>query len=122
MKSKVILLAALAFFASCSSNTLPEDPKDGEKYEDKSGNSWLWNAMLMRWMVMGTGGGNHFFYPSTGRWTNASGAATAAPSYVNPSVYRSSYKANSTSTSPAKSKGTKPGAFGSSGRKYSIGA
>lgn len=121
MKSKIILLATLAFFSACSNNKLPEEPKDGEKYVDKSGNSWLWNAMLMRWMVMGAGGTSHFFYPATARWTNSTGVTTPAPSNINPSIYTPSRKANSAKSSPAKSGTTKQSVFGSSGKSHSIG-
>lgn len=122
MKSKIILLATLAFFTACSNNKLPEDPRDGEKYVDKSGHSWLWNAMLMRWMVMGSGGATHYYYPSTAKWTNSAGLVTPPPSGIKPSVYTPSHKANSTKASEAKKTGTKPSAFGSTGRSHGIGS
>lgn len=123
MNSKIIVLAALAFFTACSNDQLPEEPKDGEKYQDKSGNSWLWNAMMMRWMVSGVGGTSHYFYPSSGNWSTTSGVATPPPSTVNPGVYKNaSRKANSVKAGPAKKDGTKNRVFGKTGRSHSIGA
>ena len=43
----------LMTLAACTQKTeLPENPKDQEEYRDSQGNSWIYNAMLMRWALM----------------------------------------------------------------------
>ena len=52
MNKKQFLAAAfcLMALAGCTQKTeLPENPKDQEEYRDHQGNSWIYNAMLMRW-------------------------------------------------------------------------
>ena len=51
MNKKQFLAAAfcLMALAGCTQKTeLPENPKDQEEYRDHQGNSWIYNAMLMR--------------------------------------------------------------------------
>lgn len=55
MNKKQFLAAAfcLMALAGCTQKTeLPENPKDQEEYRDHQGNSWIYNAMLMRWALM----------------------------------------------------------------------
>ena len=55
MKKRHYLVAAMCLMtlASCTQKTeLPENPKDKEEYRDSQGNSWIYNAMLMRWALM----------------------------------------------------------------------
>ena len=43
----------LMTLAACTQTTkLPENPEDKEEYRDNQGNSWIYNAMLMRWALM----------------------------------------------------------------------
>ena len=54
MDKKHFLVAAMCLMAlaGCTQKTeLPENPKDQEEYRDAQGNSWIYNAMLMRWDV-----------------------------------------------------------------------
>lgn len=54
MNKKQFLAAAfcLMALAGCTQKTeLPENPKDQEEYRDHQGNSWIYNAMLMRWAL-----------------------------------------------------------------------
>ena len=79
MKRKSFLAMAaglsLSLFVSCvHKDQLPENPKDKQEHKDSHGNSWIYDAMLMRWLFMPSGGGqSHYYYPGTGNWTNSSG-------------------------------------------------
>lgn len=114
MKKKHLLATALAsitLFVSCtnSSSQLPDSPKDKEEYHDSNGNTWVYNAAMMYWMMRTPqgGGGSYYYYPNSGRFTNASGATVTPP----PSVSSGIKAATSHSTS-------KP-AFGSTGKSRS---
>ena len=51
MNKRHYLVAAMCLMtlAACTQKTeLPENPKDKEEYRDSQGNSWIYNAMLMR--------------------------------------------------------------------------
>ena len=51
MNKRQFLMAAMCLMAlaGCTQKTeLPENPKDQEEYKDSQGNSWIYNAMLMR--------------------------------------------------------------------------
>ena len=55
MNKRHYLVAAMCLMtlAACTQKTeLPENPKDKEEYRDSQGNSWIYNAMLMRWALM----------------------------------------------------------------------
>ena len=71
MNKKQFLAAAfcLMALAGCTQKTeLPENPKDQEEYRDHQGNSWIYNAMLMRWALMPSMANGlsttHYYYPS----------------------------------------------------------
>ena len=73
--------------AACTQKTeLPENPKDQEEYRDSQGNSWIYNAMLMRWALMPSVAngltGTHYYYPQSGSWTDANGTRVNQPSSV----------------------------------------
>ena len=70
MNKKQFLAAAfcLMALAGCTQKTeLPENPKDQEEYRDHQGNSWIYNAMLMRWALMPSMANGlsttHYYYP-----------------------------------------------------------
>ncbi len=99
----------LMALAGCTQKTeLPENPKDKEEYRDHNGNSWIYNAMLMRWALMPSMANGfsttHYYYPKTGSWTDANGSRVNAPSGV---------KIKPSSSSSSKSSGK---VFGSSRR------
>lgn len=121
--SNTIAILTLAFFSSCSlftnkdKNMLPANPKNNQTYRDCNGNNWIYNAMLMRWM-MSSGGSTYYYYPSKGYYTNSSGVHITPPEKVSSGITpsRSSYsKSGSRSTS-------KGSVFGSIGRGHSISA
>ena len=73
--------------AGCTQKTeLPENPKDQEEYRDAQGNSWIYNAMLMRWALMPSLANGltttHYYYPKSGSWTDANGTRVHAPEGV----------------------------------------
>lgn len=114
MYCKKIIVAAitLAFLSSCScaQDQLPKNPKDGEVYRDGNGNSWVWNALLMRWALSGgnSEGGTYYYYPSTGRYTNSAGRTVIdPPHYIKKTVNNSS---------------SRKAVFGSTGRSHSVSA
>ena len=112
-KKGIIAIATLAFFASCSNTPkeLPEKPEDQETYVDNHGNHWIWNAMMMRWAMSGTGGaGSYFYYPNTGTYTTPSGAAVDPPANVKNGI-NDGIKARSSSSKSV---------FGSTGKSHSV--
>ena len=92
MKRKSFLAMAaglsLSLFVSCvHKDQLPENPKDKQEHKDSHGNSWIYDAMLMRWLFMPSGGGqSHYYYPGTGNWTNSSGIRVNPPATASPNV------------------------------------
>lgn len=89
MKKRNYLIATvfLMTLAGCTQKTeLPENPKDQEEYRDSQGNSWIYNAMLMRWALMPSMANGlsstHYYYPKTDSWTNADGARVTPPSNI----------------------------------------
>lgn len=96
MKRKSFLAMAaglsLSLFVSCvHKDQLPENPKDKQEHKDSHGNSWIYDAMLMRWLFMPSGGGqSHYYYPGTGNWTNSSGIRVNPPATASPNVYQRS--------------------------------
>lgn len=89
MNKRQFLAAAVCLMtlAGCTQKTeLPEKPKDKEEYRDTHGNSWVYNAMLMRWALMPSASNGlattHYYYPKTGSWTDANGSRVNAPSKV----------------------------------------
>ena len=118
-KIKLFLMASLSLFVSCAKkDSLPQNPKDNEKYVDHQGNCWIYNAGLMHWALMrsGTTTPSYYFYPRTNSWTNTSGAKIEAPSHINSAIY--SQKPNS-STKGSYQNSSKPSSgksFGSSVR------
>ena len=90
MNKKQFLAAAfcLMALAGCTQKTeLPENPKDQEEYRDHQGNSWIYNAMLMRWALMRLWPTDFLphiiYYPKSDSWTDANGMKVDAPSKVN---------------------------------------
>lgn len=116
--TKLIAVATLAFFASCTSSTrqeerrLPENPTNNQSYRDNNGNNWVWNAMMMYWVMSGTRGNTYHYYPSSGQYTNASGVRVTPPSSVT-SGFRSA---------PAGKSSSGKAVFGSTGRSHSVSA
>lgn len=115
MNKRHYLMAAMCLMtlAACTQKTeLPEDPKDKEEYRDSQGNSWIYNAMLMRWALMPSAMNGltttHYYYPNTGSWTDANGTRVNAPSGV---------KVSSPAGSKSKSSGR---VFGSSHRSSRV--
>lgn len=115
MNKRHYLVAAMCLMtlAACTQKTeLPENPKDKEEYRDSQGNSWIYNAMLMRWALMPslTNGlsTTHYYYPKSGSWTDANGSRVNPPSGV---------KVSPLGTSKSKSSGN---VFGTTRRSYSI--
>ncbi|MDN0080483.1 hypothetical protein QVO32_13840 [Bacteroides gallinaceum] len=115
MNKRHYLMAAMCLMtlAACTQKTeLPEDPKDKEEYRDSQGNSWIYNAMLMRWALMPSAMNGltttHYYYPNTGSWTDANGTRVDAPSGV---------KVSSPAGSKSKSSGR---VFGSSHRSSGV--
>ena len=89
MDKKHFLVAAMCLMAlaGCTQKTeLPENPKDQEEYRDAQGNSWIYNAMLMRWALMPSLANGltttHYYYPKSGSWTDANGTRVHAPEGV----------------------------------------
>lgn len=89
MNRRHFLIAAMCLMtlAGCTQKTeLPENPKDQEEYRDSQGNSWIYNAMLMRWDLMPSPvnglTGTHYYYPQSGSWTDANGTKVDPPSKV----------------------------------------
>lgn len=89
MDKRHFLIAAMCLMtlAACTQKTeLPENPKDQEEYRDSQGNSWIYNAMLMRWALMPSVAngltGTHYYYPQSGSWTDANGTRVNQPSSV----------------------------------------
>lgn len=115
MNKRHYLVAAMCLMtlAACTQKTeLPENPKDKEEYRDSQGNSWIYNAMLMRWALMPspTNGlsTTHYYYPKSGSWTDANGSRVNPPSGV---------KVSPSGASKSKSSGN---VFGTTRRSYSI--
>ena len=53
----------LMALAGCTQKTeLPENPKDQEEYRDHQGNSWIYNAMLMRLGINAVYGQRTFYH------------------------------------------------------------
>lgn len=89
MNKRRYLVAAMCLIAlsGCTQKTeLPENPKDQEEYKDSHGNSWIYNAMLMRWALMPSPYNGltttHYYYPNSRSWTDAHGTRVNAPSNV----------------------------------------
>lgn len=81
-KFNYFFAAGFLLFVSCvAKDKLPENPKDKQEYRDSQGNSWIWNAMLMRWALTPSGGGSpsYFYYPGNGSWTNSGGVKVDPP-------------------------------------------
>lgn len=126
MKRFKLIVAAgfLSFFVSCTQkDRLPENPKDKQEYKDSQGNSWIYNAMLLRWAMMPSGANSaaYYYYPGNNTWMNSSGAKVDPPANVSKSVYQSSAKPNSHYSGSKKPASNK--SFGSSHSKTrSVGA
>ena len=115
MNRRHYLVAAMCLMtlAACTQKTeLPENPKDKEEYRDSQGNSWIYNAMLMRWALMPSLANGlsttHYYYPKSGSWTDANGTRVNAPSVV---------KGSPSGTNKSISSGN---VFGTTRRSYSI--
>ena len=115
MDKKHFLVAAMCLMAlaGCTQKTeLPENPKDQEEYRDAQGNSWIYNAMLMRWALMPSLANGltttHYYYPMSGSWTDAIGTRVHAPEGV---------KVRTSATSGANSSGK---VFGTTHRSGSV--
>lgn len=112
-------IVGLSFFVSCAEKQhLPEKPKDKQEYKDQQGHSWIYNAAMMRWAFMPYGSNSsvsHYYYPSSGTWTDTGGAKVSAPSNVSASTYRTpSSKPNATGKNYNSSKPSSGKSFGSS--------
>ena len=113
-KLKFLLIAglSLSFFISCTQkDTLPQNPKDKEKHVDSQGNSWIYNAALMRWALMphGSGSPSYYYYPGSNSWTNGSGTKVNPPAGISESTYRpASVKPNSTTKTRSYNRSSKP--------------
>lgn len=118
-------ITALAFSSCKKENKVPENPKNGQEYTDDNNNRWIWNSLMGAWLIRSAmGGGNHYYYPATNRWTDANGTTLAGkPAYVSNTTVnkvQQSYKANSAVSKPStKSSPAKSGVFGKTGRSGS---
>lgn len=115
MNKRHYLVAAMCLMtlAACTQKTeLPENPKDKEEYRDSQGNSWIYNAMLMRWALMPSLANGltttHYYYPKSGSWTDVNGTRVHAPEGV---------KVRTSAASGAKSSGK---VFGTTHRSGSV--
>ena len=118
-------LVFLLFVSCVAKDKLPENPKDKQEYRDSQGNSWIWNAMLMRWALTPSGGGSpsYFYYPGNGSWTNSGGVKVDPPAGVRNVSYGSAKPNSVGSKAPASgSKSTSGKGFGSSFSSKPIGA
>lgn len=115
MKAKWFIAAAslLALFA-CEQKQLPENPKDKEEYVDEHQNRWIWDAMLMRWMIMSPMGMTHFYYPQQGTWFNSANQPVAAPADLKQTVR--------SATPTSAQKGVQKSVFGKRSGSYSFGS
>ena len=107
----LICAATLLFLASCTSatqNKLPEKPKDKQVYKDDNGSSWIWNAAAACWMMRAANGATYQYHPTTGSFTNASGAKVTPPAHVSRGLVGHS--------------GGGRAVFGSTGRSVSVSA
>lgn len=125
-KFNYFFAAVFLLFVSCvAKDKLPENPKDKQEYRDSQGNSWIWNAMLMRWALTPSGGGSpsYFYYPGNGSWTNSGGVKVDPPAGVRNVSYGSAKPNSVGSKAPASgSKSTSGKGFGSSFSSKPIGA
>ena len=153
----VITLSTLMFFASCSNSTkttdqgvqkvdsLPRNPTSGQVYHDSNGHNWVYDAILMRWALGSTSGGNnYYYYPSTNSYADGAGRTVTPPASVRTGISdgvkartqtvtktkvnlskpstSSSSNIKSSSSSSSKPKSTGRSVFGSTGRSSSIGS
>lgn len=127
MKNKKIgtIVVISAILYSCSNHSynntssqirrdsFPQNPVNGQRYYN-NGHSWVYDYMMMRWVMSGSdGGNNYYYYPSTNSYKNSSGIAVS-----NEQAYRGAHpKSFSTGKS---STPTRSGVFGSKGHSTSI--
>lgn len=154
--SSVIALGTLMFLSSCSGCTkteeqgvmkvdsLPRNPTAGQVYHDSNNHSWVYDAMMMRWIMDGGGSShnNYYYYPSTGSYTDGTGKSVTPPASVSSGISdgvkartqtvttntnvvnlsKSSTGSNNSSTvkssSSTSSKSTGKSVFGSTGRSH----
>ena len=151
--SSVIALGTLMFLSSCSGCTkteeqgvmkvdsLPRNPTAGQVYHDSNNHSWVYDAMMMRWIMDGGGSShnNYYYYPSTGSYTDGAGRSVTPPASVSSGISdgvkartqtvtkpvnlsKSSTGSNNSSTvkssSSTSSKSTGKSVFGSTGRSH----
>lgn len=109
-----IAAASLLVLFACEQKQLPENPKDKEEYVDEHQNRWIWDAMLMRWMIMSPMGMTHFYYPQQGTWANSANQPVAAPKDLKQTV-------RSTSSAPTQ-KGVQKSVFGKRSGSDSFGS
>lgn len=98
--SSVIALETLMFLSSCSGCTkteeqgvmkvdsLPRNPTAGQVYHDSNNHSWVYDAMMMRWIMDGGGSShnNYYYYPSTGSYTDGAGRSVTPPASVSSGI------------------------------------
>lgn len=151
--SSVIALGTLMFLSSCSGCTkteeqgvmkvdsLPRNPTAGQVYHDSNNHSWVYDAMMMRWIMDGGGSShnNYYYYPSTGSYTDGAGRSVTPPASVSSGISdgvkartqtvtkpvnlsKSSTGSSNSSTvkssSSTSSKSTGKSVFGSTGRSH----
>ncbi len=126
--SNAIAIITLAFFSSCSCSTnrdrsmLPENPVNNQTYRDSNGNNWIYNAMLMHWMMSSPGGNTYYYYPSQGYYTNQSGVRVTPPASVSSGISRPAPSKSTFSSSSSSKSSSKGAVFGSTGKGTSISA
>lgn len=98
--SSVIALGTLMFLSSCSGCTkteeqgvmkvdsLPRNPTAGQVYHDSNNHSWVYDAMMMRWIMDGgsSSHNNYYYYPSTGSYTDGTGKSVTPPASVSSGI------------------------------------
>lgn len=95
-------------------DSFPQNPINGQRYYN-NGHSWVYDYMMMRWVMSGSGGGsNYYYYPSTNSYRNSSGAAVN-----NEQAYKGAHPSYF-STSGKSSTPTRSGVFGSKGHSISV--
>lgn len=95
-------------------DSFPQNPVNGQRYYN-NGHSWVYDYMMMRWVMNGSGGGsNYYYYPSTYSYRNSSGAAVS-----NEQAYKGAHPSYF-STSGKSSTPTRSGVFGGKGHSISV--
>lgn len=131
--SSVIALGTLMFLSSCSGCTkteeqgvmkvdsLPRNPKAGQVYHDSNDHSWVYDAMMMRWIMDGgsSSHNNYYYYPSTGSYTDGAGKSVTPPASVSSGISNGVKARTQTVTKPVNLSKSSTSSTGSSTKSTS---